>query len=291
MDTTTMTLLDGKALSTRIKERLTKEVETFKSTYGTVPGLAVILVGNDPASHAYVKMKETACEQVGVYSVVHKFPDDTPHERIRQTVEMINNNPNLHGLLIQLPLPEQMDTLDLLDRIAPERDVDGFHPFNFGKLFAGLETFAPCTPLGVMRLLEAYDIDPKGKDVVVIGASNIVGKPMAALLLNAGASVDICHIFTRDLAEHTRRADIVVVGVGKPGLITADMIKEGAVVIDIGINRLESGKLVGDVDYEAVVAKCSAITPVPGGVGPMTIAMLLENTLKAAQKSAQSKNP
>ncbi len=278
-----MRLLDGKALAATITERLADEIEAFKAAHAVVPGLAVVLVGDDPASHAYVKMKESACKRAGVYSVVHKFPEDTPHDRIRQTVEMINDNPNLHGLLVQLPLPGHMDTLDLIDRIAPSKDVDGFHPFNFGKLFAGLETFAPCTPLGVMRLLEEYDIDPKGKDAVVVGASNIVGKPMAALLLNAGATVDICHIFTRDLAEHTQKADIVLVGVGKPGLITADMIREGAVVIDIGINRLEDGRLVGDVDYEAVAPKCSAITPVPGGVGPMTIAMLLQNTLAAAR--------
>jgi len=199
---------------------------------------------------------------------------------------MMNQNPNIDGILVQLPLPSHIDTTKILELIDPKKDVDGFHAYNFGRLMTGLDGFVPCTPLGVMEMLKAYNIDPKGKDACIVGASNIVGKPMAALLLNAFATVDICHIYTKDLAEHTKRADILVVGVGKAGLITEDMVKEGAIVIDIGINRLEDGSLVGDVDYEAVAPKCSYITPVPGGVGPMTIAMLLKNTLKAAKERA-----
>lgn len=276
-----MELLDGKKLSAKIKESLKKEVAEFIENGGPTPGLAVILVGNDPASHAYVSMKAKACKEVGIYSVTHEMPDTVSEADILSTIKMINENPKIHGLLVQLPLPKHVDSTKILETIAPSKDVDGFHPFNLGRLVAGLDGFVPCTPLGVMRLLEEYDIEVRGKDCVVVGASNIVGKPMASLLLNAGATVDICHIFTRDLAEHTRRADMIFVGVGKPNLITADMVKEGAVIVDIGINKV-GDKLVGDV-ADDVAAKCSYITPVPGGVGPMTIAMLLSNTLKAAK--------
>ncbi len=279
-----MTLLDGKKLSNKIKERIKKETEELKITKGITPGLAVILVGDDPASHTYVKMKEGACEEVGFYSIVHKMPDTISQNEIEETILLMNKNPNIDGILVQLPLPKHIDTTRILELIDPAKDVDGFHPYNFGRLMQGLETFAPCTPLGVMELLHAYDIDVKGLDACVVGASNIVGKPMAALLLNAFATVDICHIYTKDLQSHTKNADIVVVGVGKPNLITADMVKEGAIVIDIGINKLDNGKIVGDVDFENVSKKASYITPVPGGVGPMTIAMLLSNTIKAAKK-------
>jgi len=279
-------LLDGKALSEKIKQNLKIEIDEFKKQTKTTPGLAVILVGDDAASHTYVEMKARACEKVGIYGITHKMPIDISEQDILSTVEMINNNPKIHGLLVQLPLPKHIDTVKLLEAIDPAKDVDGFHPYNFGRLNQGLDTFVPCTPLGVMELLAEYGIDPKGKDCVVVGASNIVGKPMTALLLNAGATVTICHIFTKDLKAHTKNADIVLVGVGKPGLITADMIKEGAIVIDIGISKVD-GKIVGDADYEAISPKCSYITPVPGGVGPMTIAMLLSNTLKAAK--AQTK--
>lgn len=277
-----MTILDGKALSQKIKLEIKKEVEELKAKHSIVPGLAVILVGQDPASTVYVNMKAKACDEVGIYSVVHKMPETVNQEDIISTIEMINKNPHLDGILLQLPLPKQIDTNALLERVAVEKDVDGFHPCNFGKLLLNLDTFAPCTPLGVMRLLEEYGVDPKGKNAVVVGASNIVGKPMAALLLNAGATVDICHILTDDLKAHTIKADILVVGVGKAGLITADMVKEGAVVVDIGTNKV-GGKLVGDVEYETVCDKTTCITPVPGGVGPMTIAMLLANTIKAAK--------
>jgi len=280
-----MTILDGKKLSEKIKNQVKTEVDELKKE-GITPGLAVILVGNDPASQTYVRMKKNACEKVGMYSVVHEFPESITEKELLSTIDMINENPNIHGLLIQLPLPKHIDTTKVLERVSPLKDVDGFHPYNMGRLVEGLDTFAPCTPLGVMELFKEYNIDVYGKDVCVVGASNIVGKPMWALLVNEMATVDICHIATKDLKEHTKRADIVIVGVGKPNLITADMVKDGAVVIDIGINKLPNGKLVGDVDFENVSKKASFITPVPGGVGPMTIAMLLKNTLKAAKNFA-----
>jgi methylenetetrahydrofolate dehydrogenase (NADP+)/methenyltetrahydrofolate cyclohydrolase len=275
-------LLDGKKLSSKIKENLKKEIAQFVEKKGVTPGLAVILVGDDPASHTYVSMKAKACKEVGVYSVTHEMPSTVTEADILSTIQMINENPKIHGLLVQLPLPSHVDSTKILETIAPTKDVDGFHPFNLGRLVAGLDGFVPCTPLGVMELLAEHNVDVKGKDCVVVGASNIVGKPMVSLLLNAGATVDICHILTKDLKEHTKRADMIFVGVGKPNLITADMVKDGAVVVDIGINRV-GDKLVGDVDFDEVSKKCSYITPVPGGVGPMTIAMLLSNTLKAAK--------
>ncbi|MGD9719225.1 MAG: bifunctional methylenetetrahydrofolate dehydrogenase/methenyltetrahydrofolate cyclohydrolase FolD [Sulfurimonadaceae bacterium] len=278
-----MQLLDGKSLSLKIEEKIKNEVKELKAKSGNVPGLAVILVGQDPASAAYVNMKKKACDRVGFYSVTHEMPEDISQEAIEKTITMMNDNPNIDGILIQLPLPKQIDTTKLLELVNPSKDVDGFHPYNVGRLTTGLDGFVPCTPLGVMELLAEYNIDPKGKNCVVVGASNIVGKPMAALLLNANATVEICHIFTDDLKRHTLNADMIFVGAGVINLIKEDMVKEGAVIVDIGINRAPSGKLVGDVDYENVASKCSAITPVPGGVGPMTIAMLLSNTLKAAK--------
>ncbi|WP_456433794.1 bifunctional methylenetetrahydrofolate dehydrogenase/methenyltetrahydrofolate cyclohydrolase FolD [Nitratifractor sp.] len=284
-----MELIDGKALARVIREEVRQGVEKLQSEHDIVPGLAVILVGNDPASHAYVKMKAKACKEVGFYSIVHEMPETISQDEIVATIEMMNANPRIDGILVQLPLPPHIDTTRILEVIDPAKDVDGFHPYNVGRLATDLDGFAPCTPLGVMRMFEEYGIDVQGKDVCVVGASNIVGKPMAALLLNANATVTVTHIYTRDLAAHTSRADIVIVGVGVPGLIKADMIKEGAVVIDIGINRLDDGRIVGDVDFDAVAPKCNYITPVPGGVGPMTIAMLLSNTLKAARNRAERK--
>lgn len=276
-----MQILDGKALSLKIKEEIKKEVEELKKD-GITPGLAVILVGQDPASQTYVKMKAKACKDVGIYSITHEMPEDISEDEIIDTIKMMNKNPNIDGILVQLPLPKHIDTTKILEIIDPKKDVDGFHPYNFGRLNQGLDSFVPCTPLGVMELLKEYNIDVKGLDACVVGASNIVGKPMAALLLNSFATVDICHIFTKDLKEHTKRADLLVVGVGKPNLITEDMVKDGAIIIDIGINKVD-GKIVGDVDFENVSKKASYITPVPGGVGPMTIAMLLKNTIKAAK--------
>ncbi len=281
-----MTILDGKKLSSKIKTEVTSEVQKLQEK-NTTPGLAVVLVGHDPASDAYVKMKEKACEDVGIYSIVHKMPETISQEKILEIINMMNDNPNIDGILVQLPLPNHIDTTAILEAIDPKKDVDGFHPYNVGRVVARLDGFIPATPYGVMELLKEYDIDPTGKNVCVIGASNIVGKPMATLLLNANATVTTCHIYTQDLKEHTKNADIICVGVGKVNLITEDMVKDGAIVVDIGINRLESGKLVGDVDYENVAPKCSYITPVPGGVGPMTIAMLLQNTIKAAKSRKQ----
>jgi len=277
-------IIDGKRLANSVQESISKEVEELKQTKNIVPGLAVILIGDDPASHAYVKMKAKACERVGFYSITHNMPDTISQEEIIATIKMMNDNPRIDGILVQLPLPSHVDTDKILEVIDPNKDVDGFHAYNVGRLVTGLDSFVACTPLGVMKMFEEYNIPLEGKDVCVVGASNIVGKPMASLLLNANATVTVTHIYTKELKSHTLRADIVIVGVGVPALIKEDMVKEGAVVIDIGINRIANGSLVGDVDFEAVAPKCSYITPVPGGVGPMTIAMLLENTLKSAKK-------
>ncbi|MEA3331102.1 MAG: bifunctional methylenetetrahydrofolate dehydrogenase/methenyltetrahydrofolate cyclohydrolase FolD [Campylobacterota bacterium] len=284
-----MQLLDGKALSQKIEIKVTNEVKKLKEKCGCTPGLAVVLVGQDPASIAYVNMKKKACDRVGFYSITHDMPENISQEAIEKTIVMMNNDSNIDGILIQLPLPAQIDTTKILELVHPAKDVDGFHPFNVGRLTTGLDGFVPCTPLGVMELLSEYDIDVKGKNCVVVGASNIVGKPMAALLLNADATVEICHIFTDDLKKHTLNADIVLVGVGVINLIKEDMVKQDAIIIDIGINRADNGKLVGDVDFANVSKKSSYITPVPGGVGPMTIAMLLSNTLKAAKINASEK--
>ena len=278
-----MQLIDGKSLAKKVQATVATEVEQLKQEKNIVPGLAVILIGDDPASHAYVKMKAKACENVGFYSITHSMPDTISQDEIIATIEMMNGNPRIDGILVQLPLPKHVDTDKILEVIDPKKDVDGFHAYNVGRLVTGLDSFVACTPLGVMKMFEEYKIDLRGQDVCVVGASNIVGKPMASLLLNAEATVTITHIYTKDLKAHTSKADIVVVGVGVPGLIKEDMIKEGAIVIDIGINRIEDGSLVGDVDFKNVSPKCSYITPVPGGVGPMTIAMLLSNTLKSAK--------
>lgn len=284
-----MQILDGKKLSKKIELHVGDEVKILKETCGCTPGLAVVLVGHDEASAAYVNMKKKACDRVGFYSVTHEMPENISQETIENTIAMMNTNPSIDGILIQLPLPPQIDTTKILELVNPAKDVDGFHPYNVGRLTTGLDGFVPCTPLGVMELLAEYNINVKGKNCVVVGASNIVGKPMASLLLNADATVEICHIFTDDLKKHTLNADIVLVGVGVINLIKEDMVKDDAIIIDIGINRAENGKLVGDVDYENVSEKCSYITPVPGGVGPMTIAMLLQNTLKAAQINAKER--
>ncbi len=281
-----MQLIDGKSLANKVQTNVASEVEQLKQEKNIVPGLAVILVGDDPASHAYVKMKAKACEKVGFYSITHNMPDTISQDEIIATIEMMNNNPRIDGILVQLPLPKHVDTDKILEVIDPKKDVDGFHAYNIGRLVTNLDSFVACTPLGVMKMFEEYNIDLQGQDVCVVGASNIVGKPMAALLLNANATVTVTHIFTKDLKAHTSQADIIIVGVGVPELIKEDMVKEGAIVIDIGINRIEDGSLVGDVDFKNVSKKCSYITPVPGGVGPMTIAMLLSNTLKAAKARA-----
>ena len=284
-----MQLLDGKILSKKIEKIVAQGSNDLKNKTGFIAGLAVILVGNDPASSAYVNMKKKACDRVGFYSVTHEMPEDISQEAIENTITMMNKNPNIDGILIQLPLPTQIDTTKILELVDPSKDVDGFHPYNVGRLTTGLDGFVPCTPLGVMELLTEYSIDVKGKNCVVVGASNIVGKPMASLLLNADATVEICHIFTDDLKRHTLNADILLVGVGVINLIKEDMVKDDVIIIDIGINRTQDDKLVGDVDFKNVSKKCSYITPVPGGVGPMTIAMLLSNTLKAAKLNTQKR--
>ncbi len=284
-----MQLLDGKSLSKKIEIQVTADVKMLKDKCGCTPGLAVVLVGHDPASKAYVNMKKKACDRTGIYSITHDMPENISQVAIEKIIQNMNNDSTIDGILIQLPLPPQIDERKLLDLVAPQKDVDGFHPFNIGRLTTGLDGFVPCTPLGVMELLSEYNIDVKGKNCVVVGASNIVGKPMASLLLNADATVEVCHIFTDDLKKHTLNADIVLVGVGVINLIKEDMVKDGVIIIDIGINHTDEGKLVGDVDFANVSKKSSYITPVPGGVGPMTIAMLLRNTLKAAKTNAKER--
>jgi methylenetetrahydrofolate dehydrogenase (NADP+)/methenyltetrahydrofolate cyclohydrolase len=281
-----MTILDGKKLSNKIRSEVKNDVESLQKK-GITPGLAVVLVGADPASAAYVNMKSKACKEAGIYSIAHEMPESISQENILEIIEMMNKNQNIDGILVQLPLPSHIDTTAVLEAIDPIKDVDGFHPYNVGRVVAGLDGFIPATPYGVMELLKEYNINPKGKNVCIIGASNIVGKPMATLMLNANATVEVCHIFTDDLKKHTLNADIICVGVGVVNLITQEMVKDDVIIIDIGINRIKSGKLVGDVDFQNVSSKCSYITPVPGGVGPMTIAMLLKNTIKSAKQRKQ----
>lgn len=278
-----MVLLDGKALSAKIKEEVKVEVEEIVKEKEITPGLAVILVGNDSASATYVASKAKACKDAGIYSVVHEMPDSITQEELLETISMMNKNPKLDGILVQLPLPKHIDTTTVLEAIDPLKDVDGFHAYNVGRVVSNLDSFIPATPFGVIRMFEEHNIDVVGKDVVVIGSSDIVGKPMASLLINKKATVTVCNSRTKDLKSHTLRADIVIIAVGVPLLLKEDMVKDGAVVIDVGINRLDTGKLVGDADFENLKNKCSHLTPVPGGVGPMTIAMLLKNTIKAAK--------
>ena len=277
-----MVLLDGKILSAKIKEEVKVEVTKIVKEKNITPGLAVILVGNDAASATYVASKAKACKDAGIYSVVHEMPESITQEELLETINMMNNNPKLDGILVQLPLPKHIDTTTVLEAINPLKDVDGFHPYNVGRMVSNLDSFLPATPFGVMRMFEEHNIELSGKDVVVIGSSDIVGKPMASLLINKKATVTVCNSRTKDLKAHTSKADIVIIAVGVPYLLKEDMVKDGAVVIDVGINRLDTGKLVGDADFEGLKNKYSFLTPVPGGVGPMTIAMLLKNTIKAA---------
>ena len=274
-------ILNGKELSIKIKEDLRKETEALKEK-GINPGLAVIIVGNDSASRVYVNNKKKACEECGFYSEEYALPEETTEEELLQLIDTLNNKKEINGILVQLPLPKGIDSEKVLLRILPEKDVDAFHPVNVGKIMIGNFDFLPCTPAGVMELIRLTNIDVCGKECVVVGRSNIVGKPQAMLLLHENGTVTICHSRTKNLKEVCRRADILVAAVGKAKFITADMVKEGAIVIDVGMNRDENGKLCGDVAYDEVAEVASAITPVPGGVGPMTIAMLMKNTLKAA---------
>ncbi len=280
-------IIDGKRIAAETRADIAKRTAAFQATYGYAPGLAVIIVGEDPASQVYVRNKKKACEEVGFVSEVYEMPADTTMEELLAKIEAYKNNKSIHGILVQLPLPKHLDEKAVIAAIPPEKDVDAFHLVNTGKIMLGEYSFLPCTPAGVMKMLEAEQIDVSGKECVVVGRSNIVGKPMAMLLLHDNGTVTICHSRTKDLAEVTRRADILVVAIGKADFITGDMVKEGAVVIDVGMNRRPDGKLTGDVDFATVEPKASAITPVPGGVGPMTITMLLENTLTAAMESAK----
>jgi methylenetetrahydrofolate dehydrogenase (NADP+)/methenyltetrahydrofolate cyclohydrolase len=283
----TAKILDGKKVASEVRAAVKEEVDSLKASNGVVPGLAVVLVGDDPASKVYVGQKEKACREVGFASFLHRLPASTEEKELLALIRKLNDEVTVHGILVQLPLPPQIDPDTVLSAIRPEKDVDGFHPVNTGRLVAGLPCCEPCTPKGIMRLLENAGIPLKGKEAVVLGRSNIVGKPVAIMLLAKSATVTVCHSRTKDLADHVRRADVLVAAIGKPRFVTADMVKEGAVVVDVGINRLDEG-LVGDVDFGPVSEKASWITPVPGGVGPMTIAMLLENTMEQARRSAVS---
>ena len=276
-------IISGKVISAAVKERIAAEVAELK-TKGVTPGLAVIIVGTDPASQVYVGSKERTCIELGMYSEKYELPESTTNEELLALVERLNKDDKIHGILCQLPLPRHLDEKAVIDAIDPKKDVDAFHVQNVGKIMIGDYDFLPCTPAGIMEMLKFSGIDPAGKHCVVIGRSNIVGKPMAMLMLHANATVTICHSKTQNLKELCREADILVAAVGRAKFVTADMVKEGAVVIDVGMNRDENGKLCGDVDYQNVEPLCSAITPVPGGVGPMTIAMLMQNTLTSAKR-------
>ena len=277
-------VIDGVKLAATIREDVAARAAVL-TTKGVKPGLAVILVGQDPASQVYVRNKVAACEKAGLHSVLEQYPADMTQEALLSRIETLNTDRRIHGILVQLPLPKHIDSHRVIETIAAQKDVDGFHVSNAGLLMTGTPLFRPCTPYGVMKILESEHVVLRGAVAVIVGASNIVGKPMAMLLQAAGATVTICNSKTRDLAWHTRHADIVVVATGKPGMVTGDMIKPGAIVIDVGINRGADGKLCGDVDYASVKEVAGAITPVPGGVGPMTIAMLLVNTLEAAERA------
>jgi methylenetetrahydrofolate dehydrogenase (NADP+)/methenyltetrahydrofolate cyclohydrolase len=279
-------IIDGKKVSQHIREEVAREVEKLKNETGTTPGLAAVLVGDNPASEIYVRNKRRACEQVGIYSEEYKLSKETTQNELLSLIDKLNNDKKIHGILVQLPLPEQIESTKILRSVSPSKDVDGFHPENVGLLVEGNPRFISCTPNGIMKMLDFYNIEIKGKEAVVVGRSNIVGKPTAILLLHRHATVTICHSRTTRLDEVVRRADILVAAIGRPNFITEDMVKEGAVVIDVGINRNKDGKLIGDVDFEKVKGKASYITPVPGGVGPMTIAMLLWNTLESAKMLA-----
>ncbi len=288
-------ILDGTALSKEIRSEVAESTLNLKTLHNLTPGLAAVLVGDDPASAVYVRNKGRACDEVGIFSEVFRLPKDTTQESVLDLVEDLNRDNRFHGILVQLPLPEQIDETTIIEHIAPSKDVDGIHPFNLGKLTQGIPEFIPGTPAGVQQLLVRNGYDPAGKHVVICGRSNIVGKPLATLLTQrsdgSNATVTVCHTRTNNITDFTKRADIVVAAIGRPKAITADMLKPGCIVIDVGINRVEDAsrksgyRLIGDVDYENILPICEAITPVPGGVGPMTIAMLLVNTVKAAEKS------
>ena len=281
-------IINGKEISAAIRAEIKEATERLVSESGVRPGLAVIIVGEDPASQVYVRNKKRACDEVGFYSESYELPESTTQDELNALVDRLNKDEKIHGILCQLPLPKHLDENEVIMRIDPKKDVDAFHPENVGKIMIGDYSFLPCTPAGVMALLERSGIDVCGKECVVVGRSNIVGKPQAMLLLHANGTVTICHSRTKNLAEVCRRADILVAAIGKADFFTGDMIKEGAVVIDVGMNRRADGKLTGDVDFASVEPKASYITPVPGGVGPMTITMLMQNTLTAAKNAIRN---
>ncbi len=277
-------IIDGKGIANEIKEQLKQRVEKRVQDGLRVPGLVVIKVGNDPASEVYVRNKRNFCQQVGINSIAHDLPEETSQEELLSLIDTLNADNTIDGILVQLPVPEHINSETIIERIHPDKDVDGFHPYNIGRLALRVPVLRPCTPRGVMTLLESTGETIKGKDVCVVGASNIVGRPMGLELLLAGCTVTTCHRFTRNLEEHVRRADILIVAVGKPGLVNSEWIKQGAIVIDVGINRLDDGRLVGDIDFASACERAGYITPVPGGVGPMTVATLLQNTVDAADE-------
>ena len=277
-------IINGKHVSAEVRKSIATEIEEFKKSSGVTPGLAVILVGNDPASAVYVRNKHKACLDVGINSYEITMPEETPEDELLAKIDELNQDPKVHGILVQLPLPRHISEEKVINHISPEKDVDAFHPTNVGKIVNGKYDFLPCTPAGIMELLHFYNVDITGKKCVVIGRSNIVGKPMALLLLAENGTVTVCHSRTKNLAEVTKRADILVVAIGRANFVGRDMVKEGAVIIDVGINRTDDGKLCGDVNFAEVEPLASKITPVPGGVGPMTITMLLKNTLTAAKR-------
>lgn len=277
------TLINGKEVSQRCLDEVAQQVQARAQAGLRVPGLAVILVGDDPASAVYVRNKQLACEKVGFKSFSHELPSSTTEAELLALIDDLNQNPEVDGILVQLPLPKHINSQDILERIDAKKDVDGFHPYNVGRLAQRIPLLRPCTPKGVVTLLKAYDVPLRGAKVVIVGASNIVGRPQALEMMLAGSTVTVCHRFTQDLAHEVSQADILIVGVGKPHLVKGEWIKQGAVVIDVGINRLANGSLCGDVEFDVAKERASMITPVPGGVGPMTIASLMENTLQAAQ--------
>lgn len=276
-------LIDGKAIAERVRQQVGRQVDARRNAGERIPGLAVVLVGEDPASEVYVRNKHLACEKAGITSTQHRLSADTTQVELEALVDTLNADDSIDGILVQLPLPAHLDSRPILERIRPDKDVDGFHPYNLGRLAQRLPVMRPCTPKGIMTLLNESGLQVRGMDATIVGASNIVGRPMALELMLAGCTTTVCHRFTKDLEGKVRQADLVVVGVGKPGLVKGEWIKEGAVVIDVGINRLDNGSLVGDVEFAPAAARAGWITPVPGGVGPMTVASLLENTLFAAE--------
>jgi methylenetetrahydrofolate dehydrogenase (NADP+)/methenyltetrahydrofolate cyclohydrolase len=279
-------IIDGKAIAGKLKLQIRHEVDRLK-TRGVQPGLAAVLVGDNPASVIYVRNKRKACDEAGIHSEEHRLPEQTKQEDLLRLIESLNSDPKIHGILVQLPIPKQINTDRVLNTVSPSKDVDGLHPFNIGRLTMGSPDFVPCTPAGVMAMLDECKIQIEGRRAVIVGRSNLVGRPLSLLLMHRHATITVCHSRTKEIAAVCREGDILVAAMGKPKFITADMVKEGAAVVDVGINRLETGQLVGDVDYEPVAKKAGWITPVPGGVGPMTVVMLMYNTLQSAKRSTE----